>query len=120
MSLPFLLREPTQGQALFLLCLAALLEALGDSFLQSALYRASGPVRLLFAALGVLALSAYGFTVNLPRWDFGRLLGVYVVFFFLCAQLLAWLRFQQRPSLPICAGGALIIAGGCVISFWRA
>lgn len=120
MPLPFALRDPSPAVTLTLLCLAALLEAFGDSCFQVALHRSTGAARLGAAGLGVFALAAYGFTVNLPRWDFGRLLGVYVVFFFLFAQLLAWLRFQQRPSLPVCVGGALIIAGGCIISFWRA
>lgn len=120
MSFPLLAREPGPGLTLLLLGAAAFLEAFGDSCFQSALYRSEGAGRFLTAGLGVLALAAYGFTVNLPRWDFGRLLGVYVVFFFLCAQLLAWLRFDQRPTLPVCAGGALIVAGGCIISFWRA
>lgn len=119
MSFPALLREPGPALTWLLLGVAAFLEAFGDSCFQSALYRSTGATRLLSIGIGVLALSAYGLMVNLPRWDFGRLLGVYVVFFFLCAQLLAWLRFDQRPSLPVCVGGVLIVAGGCVISFWR-
>ncbi|MGJ5815596.1 hypothetical protein [Paludibaculum fermentans] len=120
MSFPLILREPGPLLTLLLLGAAAFLEAFGDSCFQSAIYRSTGVARFLSAGLGVLALAVYGFTVNLPRWDFGRLLGVYVVFFFVFAQILAWFRFQQKPSLPVCAGGALIIAGGCVISFWRA
>ncbi|QOY85011.1 hypothetical protein [Paludibaculum fermentans] len=119
MSFPLLSREPGPVLTYLVLAAAAFLEAFGDSCFQSALYRSTGPARFLAAGFGVLALAAYGFTVNLPRWDFGRLLGIYVVFFFLCAQLLAWLRFDQRPSLPVCLGGVLIVAGGCVISFWR-
>jgi hypothetical protein len=74
---------------LFLLSIAALLEVLGDSFLQSALHRSSGVSRLLFFTLGGALLTFYGIVVNLPDWNFGRLLGVYVVFFFLAAQIVA-------------------------------
>jgi hypothetical protein len=58
--------------------------------------------------------------VNLPQWDFGKLLGVYVVLFFLFAQIVAKVRFHQAPTTPILVGGALIVAGGAVITFWKA
>jgi small multidrug resistance family-3 protein len=58
-------------------------------------------------------------SVNLPHWDFGKLLGIYVVMFFLVAQVLAKVRFNQAPTAPIYLGGALIVAGGLVIGFWR-
>jgi len=54
--------------------------------------------------------------VNAPPWDFGRLLGLYVVFFFVIAQLLSWLVFKQVPSTAILIGGTLIVTGGVVIS----
>jgi small multidrug resistance family-3 protein len=47
----------------------------------------------------------------------GKLLGLYVVFFFIIAQLISWIFFKQAPSLRVMAGGALIVAGGIVISF---
>jgi hypothetical protein len=57
---------------------------------------------------------------GVPRWDFGKLLGVYVTLFFVVAQIVAWARFGQTPTTPIYAGGALIVIGGLVIAFWRA
>jgi hypothetical protein len=105
--------------ALALLIVAALLEAFGDSLLQSGLYRSAGAARGLFLFSGAAMLALYGFTVNLPRWDFGRLLGVYVVLFFLMAQLLAKIRFHQAPTIPIYLGGTLIAAGGVIIAFWQ-
>jgi hypothetical protein len=50
---------------------------------------------------------------------FGKLLGIYVVMFFIVAQILAKVRFNQAPTAPIYLGGALIVAGGFVIGFWR-
>jgi drug/metabolite transporter superfamily protein YnfA len=102
-----------------ILAVAALLEAGGDSLFQSGLYRASGTGRVLWLAAGTVVLGCYGLTVNAPNWDFGKLLGVYVVLFFVMAQLLNKVRFHQSPTLPIYAGGALIVAGGAVIAFWR-
>lgn len=105
--------------ALFVLTTAAFLEAWGDSFFQTGFYRASGAGRAVAILLGALVLAAYGSTVNIPRWDFGKLLGMYVVLFFLAAQFLARVRFGQEPTVPVYLGGALIVSGGLVIAFWR-
>jgi hypothetical protein len=105
--------------AFALLTLAAFLEAFGDSLFQSGLYRSVGAARAIFFISGAVVLALYGFTVNLPHWDFGKLLGVYVVLFFLVAQVLAKVRFNQAPTLPIYVGGTLITAGGILIAFWR-
>lgn len=101
------------------LMLAAFLEAYGDSFFQVGLHRSSGTGRVFAIVAGTVVLAFYGTVVNLPRWDFGKLLGVYVVLFFLMAQLLAKLRFGQSPTPPIYLGGALILTGGLVIAFWK-
>ncbi len=105
--------------AFALLGVAAFLEVLGDSFFQSGLYRASGATRTLFFVLGTLVLALYGLSVNSPRWDFGRLLGVYVALFFVVAQIVSKLRFDQTPTIPIYVGGSLIVAGGLLIAFWQ-
>lgn len=105
--------------AFAVLTLAAFLEAHGDSFFQTGIYRSSGFGRVLPFVFGTLMLALYGTVVNVPRWDFGKLLGVYVVLFFLMAQLQAKVRFGQSPTLPIYAGGALIVTGGLVIAFWK-
>ena len=105
--------------AFALLTLAAFLEAFGDSLFQSGLYRSTGAASGVFFLSGAIVLALYGFTVNIPQWDFGKLLGVYVVLFFLVAQVLAKVRFHQSPTKPIYLGGALITAGGFIIAFWR-
>lgn len=107
------------GGAIAVLGLAALFEAWGDSFFQAAFYRSTGTTRIASILAGTLVLAAYGSMVNAPRWDFGRLLGVYVVLFFIAAQILNWIRFGQSPTAPIYAGGALIVAGGLVIAVCR-
>ena len=100
------------------LALAAFLEAFGDSFFQVAFYRSSGVGRLFALLAGTAVLACYGAVVNTPKWDFGRLIGVYVVFFFISAQLVNRARFGQSPTLPIYAGGALIVAGGMLMALW--
>ena len=105
---------------LAILTLAAAMESGGDALARLGL-RAQG----LHARAGVFAaaaavLFAYGITVNLPSWDFGRLLGVYVALFFIVAQLINLFVFGMRPGLPILCGGALILAGGMLMTFWKA
>lgn len=109
-----------RGGALAVLAAAAFLEAYGDSCFQSGLYRSRGIGRLLVFLIGAASLTFYGLVVNIPRWDFGRLLGVYVVLFFLCAQVIARVRFGQSPSLAVIAGGVLITAGGVIITVFGA
>ena len=101
------------------LSLAAFLEVYGDSFFQASFYRSSGFGRVVAFAAGMAVLAAYGSVVNVPRWDFGKLLGIYVALFFVMAQIVARVRFGQEPTPPIYAGGALIVAGGMVIAFWK-
>lgn len=110
----------TSATSLLILLAAAILEASGDALVRRGLHSDSSMGRGGFLALGAIVLFAYGITVNSPPWDFGRLLGVYVTLFFLTAQLISWLGFGSRPTLPIIIGGGLIIAGGLTITFWRA
>jgi len=99
-----------------ILLAGAFLEAYGDSCFQAGLYRSSGGTRFFAFLVGAASLASYGLVVNVPRWNFGRLLGVYVVLFFLCAQVIAKVRFDQAPSIPVIVGGVLITAGGVIIS----
>ena len=96
------------------LVFAALLEAGGDAGMRFGLR--GKPVGFL---LGALSLTAYGILVNVPKWDFGRLLGVYIALFFLVSQAIAVLAFRERLSAPVLVGGALIVAGGAVLTFWQ-
>jgi len=105
--------------AFVVLVVAASLEVLGDSFFQSGLYRSSGAQRAIWFVAGFAVLGLYGWSVNLPQWDFGKLFGAYVALFFVVAQVVAKVRFQQSPTAPIWVGGGLIVAGGLVITFWK-
>lgn len=101
-----------------LLLLAATLEAAGDAIVRAGLHNSSFGVRVLLFALGAGVLFTYGVTVNSPPWDFGKLLGVYVTLFFVVAQFVNFLFFHVRPDMSVLAGGALVVAGGLVITLW--
>jgi small multidrug resistance family-3 protein len=105
---------------LALLAVAATLEAGGDALARTGLHSQAMLIRVGAFLAAALVLFAYGVTVNLPPWDFGRLLGVYVALFFVVAQLINYFAFGMAPSPPVLAGGALIISGGLLMTFWTA
>jgi len=100
---------------LLILTLAAVLEVGGDALVRWGLRGGQA----LGMILGALVLFGYGLTVNLPKWDFGRLLGVYIAMFFVVAQLAAYFFFQEKLRTPMIVGGALVVAGGLVMTFWH-
>jgi drug/metabolite transporter superfamily protein YnfA len=102
--------------AILILLLAAVLEAGGDAIVRKGLH-ASGTQRTLIFLTGAIVLFAYGWVVNSPPWDFGKLLGIYVVFFFVVAQSISWIFFKQAPTGAVWLGGLLIVSGGAVIAF---
>jgi hypothetical protein len=101
---------------LLLLFVAAVLEAGGDALVRNGLHAATGPGRLFFFLIGAAVLFAYGYVVNSPPWEFGDLLGVYVVLFFITAQLVSYVFFRTTPSKTLLLGGAFIVIGGVIIS----
>lgn len=96
--------------------LAAALEASGDAIIRSALRTSGTPIRIALLALGAFALFVYGYVVVSPPWNFGKLLGLYIVFFFVIAQILAYFVFGETPNRSLAIGGALIVGGGLVIA----
>ena len=92
---------------------AATLEAGGNALLRQGLLRHGWP--LLVA--GIATLGLYGLLVNQGglNLDFGRLMGCYIVAFFLVSQILAALIFRDLPSLRTLVGGTLILLGGLTI-----
>jgi small multidrug resistance family-3 protein len=101
---------------LSLLFVAALLEAGGDALVRTGFQAPSLSARTFRVAAGGFVLLLYGCVVNAPPWEFGRLIGVYVVFFFLTAQGISWITFHQGPAVTTWLGGALIVIGGAIIS----
>jgi hypothetical protein len=84
---------------------------------QSGLYHASGAKRLGWFALGALVL--VGYSLFASKVDFGKLLGIYVVLFFLVAQIVTAISSTSRSPAPSTLV-ALIVLGGLIMSFWKA
>ena len=94
---------------------AAVLEVAGDAVIRRGL-RASG---LALIAAGCVTLGCYGLVVNLVKWDFSRLLGVYVAFFATVSVLCGRFAFGETVPASTWVGLAIIVAGGLVIQFGK-
>jgi small multidrug resistance family-3 protein len=95
---------------LALLIGAALLEVGGVALVRQGL-----ELRSWIVAAGAASLVAYGVLVNQGNLDFGRLIGSYIVVFFVVSQLMALVLFHHVPAARTLLGGALIVAGGITI-----
>ena len=90
---------------------AAILEVGGDAIIRRGL---RGGI-IWFILAGFLMLGCYGVVVNTVKWDFSRLLGVYVAVFAVVSVLAG--RFVFKETIPISTwlGLAIIVVGGAVI-----
>ena len=102
-------------QALLLLLIAAALEVGGDAVVRTGIKSRSA----VWMVAGSAVLVGYGFMVNLTRLDFSRLMGIYIVVFFVVAQAAAVLVFKERIALPVVVGGLLVVCGGLTMTLWR-
>jgi small multidrug resistance family-3 protein len=94
---------------------AAFLEVGGDALVRWGLK--SG--RIVGFVFGAAVLFSYGLVVNLPKWDFSRLLGVYIVLFFIVSQITGYFIFREALTQGRLVGGVLIVAGGICMMVWK-
>ncbi len=92
---------------------AAILEVGGDAVVRKGL-RGSG---LFIILVGCAMLGCYGLVVNVVKWDFSKLLGVYVAVFALISLLCGRFVFQENIPSATWIGVSVIILGGMIIQF---
>ena len=85
----------------------------GDAVVRKGL-RGSG---LLFIMMGFAMLGCYGVVVNMVKWDFSRLLGVYVAIFAVVSILFGRFVFNETIPSATWMGLSVIICGGMIIQF---
>ena len=96
------------------LIIAALLEVGGDALVRWGLKGG----RILGFVLGAVVLFTYGVFVNTPKWDFGRLLGIYIAIFFVVSQFVSIFVFGETLRLPTLIAGVLIASGGVILTIF--
>ncbi len=92
---------------------AAILEVGGNAVVRKGL-RGSG---LLIILAGCVMLGCYGLVVNMVKWDFSKLLGVYVAIFALIGILFGRFVFNENIPTATWMGLIVIIGGGLIIQF---
>lgn len=90
---------------------AAILEVAGDAVIRKGL---RGSI-VWFIVFGFLMLGCYGMVVNTVKWDFSKLLGVYVAVFAVVSILAGRLVFKESIPVSTWLGLAIIVIGGAVI-----
>jgi small multidrug resistance family-3 protein len=102
------------------LIVATIAEAFGDATVRVGLFERSGIARPATILAGGSLLLVYGLMLNLAPLPFSRVVGLYIATLFVVWQLVNFATFRTPPSAPVLAGGALVVLGGLVVSFWHA
>jgi small multidrug resistance family-3 protein len=102
------------------LVVSTVAESFGDATIRIGLFERTGAARLATILGGGVLLLIYGLMLNVAPLPFARIVGFYIATLFLIWQLTNFVMFRTVPNAPILVGGALIVAGGLVVSFWKA
>ena len=98
---------------------ATMLEAGGDALVRTGLFNRAGMAKAGGLAMGAALLFGYGVMLNLAPQPFERVVGPLPRDAFPSVwQLISFIAFGSIPSPPVLIGGALIVAGGLIVSFW--
>jgi small multidrug resistance family-3 protein len=104
---------------IFFLLIATTLEVSGDAVIRMAIYDHAGAYRVGLFLIGTGLLLGYGSSLNLAPVEFGQVVGLYIATLFVVWQIVNFVFFRTLPTIPILVGGALVIGGGAIITFWK-
>lgn len=105
---------------LLYLIVATTMEATGDALIRKGLGPNALGLRAAFFVGGAVLLFGYGLSLNLAPLEFHRVVGLYIATLFVVWQIVNYFAFRTTPTAPILIGGALIVVGGLIVTFWRA
>jgi hypothetical protein len=108
-------------QVIAFLIAATVLEVSGDATVRIALQNHSGitAIRVSLFLLGAVLLFGYGTFLNLAPLEFREVVGLYIATLFIVWQVINFAFFRTLPTVPVWTGGALIVVGGALVSFWK-
>ena len=92
---------------------AAVLEVGGDAVVRKGLRGSS----LVVILIGFAMLGSYGIVVNTVKWDFSKLLGVYVAVFAIISILFGRFVFDENIPHTTWIGVIIIFCGAMMIQF---
>ena len=109
-------------QSIGIFCLAGVAEIVGGWMVWVAVRGQGGKDNRKpwwYAVLGGIILVCYGFIPCLqPTDSFGRIYAAYGGFFIVLSFLFGWALDGDKPDVGDLVGGAISLAGVCVIMFW--
>ena len=108
--------------AIGFLIIATVVEVSGDAIVRIALYNHPGvtAVRIGLFLAGAALVFGYSTFLNLAPLEFREVVGLYIATLFIVWQIINFAFFRTLPTLPVMAGGCLIVIGGAIVSFWKA
>lgn len=108
-------------QAIAFLVAATVLEVSGDAIVRIALYGHAGvtAIRIGLFLMGAVLVFGYATFLNLAPLEFREVVGLYIARLFIVWQIINFAFFRTLPTVPVLVGGALIVIGGAVVSFWK-
>lgn len=101
------------------LIVATAMEVSGDAIVRIGLAQPGLAGRVLCFAGGAALLFGYGYALNSAPIEFEKVVGIYIAMLFIMWQFISFLFFRHTPTLPIVAGGSLIVVGGLIVAFWQ-
>jgi hypothetical protein len=104
----------------FFVLIATVLEVIGDAIIRTSIYNHTGIARIGLMLVGAILLFGYGTSLNLAPVEFKEVVGLYIATLFVVWQVINFIAFRSLPTIPILIGGALIVIGGLIVTFWKA
>jgi small multidrug resistance family-3 protein len=101
------------------LLIATTLEVSGDAIVRLAIFNHASVIRLLLVFVGAILLLGYGTSLNFAPVEFRHVVGLYIATLFIVWQIINFIFFRTLPNLPIFVGGAFIVIGGLLVTFWK-
>jgi hypothetical protein len=100
------------------LIVATSLETFGDAIVRVGIGPTAWLPRSALFLVGGVLLFGYGYWLNLAPIEFSRVVGLYIATLFVVWQVVNLIVFRSSPAMPVWFGGALIVLGGLIVTFW--
>ena len=112
--------KPTSLHPAVYLLIATLLEVSGDAVVRMGIVNPpAGLYRIGLLVLGAALLFGYGAFLNSAPVEFAEVFGLYVTILCIVWQVVTFAFFRVVPTIPVLVGGAMVVAGGLTITYWK-
>ena len=113
-----MIKNTQQVHPFIFILIATILEVTGDAIIRTSIYNHTGTARIGLILIGAILLLGYGSSINLAPVEFGQVAGLYIATLFVVWQIINFIAFRTVPSVSVLVGGAFIVVGGLIVTFW--